>query len=329
MPLSPRLGLSVQSGTMTAMKPRFFSTAACVLGLLMTTACAQASAPALEIAPPEVSAAPQAAAPLARPALWKVADEDTTIWLFGTIHILPHKVTWYAGPVSAALDASGELVTEIPIDQTAQSQGLIIAKGARTDGKSLRATLTQEQRARYEATLAGLGLPPSMFDGNDAWFAALMLTMLPLQMGGYNLADGIDTQVAEKARGLNLANTALESADYQIDLFENLPQDTQNTYLDEVVKSLPTSKSDIDAMVAAWKDGNADALARLLNEQEDDPVMRATLLTNRNQAWAAWLKQRLDQPGTVFVAVGAGHLAGSGSVQDQLARLGISSERVQ
>lgn len=309
----------------------FFKTpclaAATALGLVLSaSACAQT--PAASSAP-ATPVATEAAPPLAHPALWKVADEDTTIWLFGTIHILPEKVAWYAGPIASALDGSGELVTEIPIGETAQSQGVIMAKGGREDGKTLRETLSADQRARYEEAMTGLGLPVAMFDGNDAWFAALMLTMVPLQLGGYNLADGIDTQVAEKARTLNLTNEALESADYQINLFENLPQETQNSYLDEVVKSLPSTKSDIDSMVAAWEKGDADALAALLNEQEDDPVMRATLLTNRNEAWAAWLKQRLDKPGTVFVAVGAGHLAGAGSVQDQLARLGISTERVQ
>ena len=83
------------------------------------------------------------------------------------------------------------------------------------------------------------------------------------------------------------------------------------------------------AMVAAWQVGQADRLAQLLNEEEDDPKLRKVLLTGRNKAWAKWLRARLKQPGTVFVAVGAGHLAGKGSVQDQLARRGIKASRVQ
>jgi uncharacterized protein YbaP (TraB family) len=96
-----------------------------------------------------------------------------------------------------------------------------------------------------------------------------------------------------------------------------------------VVEALPTVRSDIDAMVAAWKSGDADHLAQLLNEDESDPQMRKVLITDRNVAWAKWLKARLDKPGTVFVAVGAGHLAGAGSVQDQLAAAGVTSTRVQ
>ena len=82
-------------------------------------------------------------------------------------------------------------------------------------------------------------------------------------------------------------------------------------------------------MVDAWKRGDADSLARLMNEEEDEPELMERLLTNRNKAWADWVKARLDKPGTVFVAVGAGHLAGNGSVQEQLATRGIATTRVQ
>jgi uncharacterized protein YbaP (TraB family) len=57
--------------------------------------------------------------------------------------------------------------------------------------------------------------------------------------------------------------------------------------------------------------------------------MTKVLLTDRNRTWATWLKARLAQPGTIFVAVGAGHLAGKDSVQDVLARSGVTVTRVQ
>ena len=54
-----------------------------------------------------------------------------------------------------------------------------------------------------------------------------------------------------------------------------------------------------------------------------------TLLFQRNRNWATWVRQRLQQPGTVFVAVGAGHLAGPNSVQDALKAQGVETARVQ
>ena len=86
--------------------------------------------------------------------------------------------------------------------------------------------------------------------------------------------------------------------------------------------------STLDAMVAEWMKGDADALATLLNEELDDPVLYKRLLTDRNAHWAQWIDQRLDRPGTVFVAVGAGHLAGQNSVQAQLRKRGIKARRL-
>ncbi|WP_043606216.1 TraB/GumN family protein [Novosphingobium sp. Rr 2-17] len=311
--------------------PRWLHAVTCALVLLPALpACAkqpQAPAPQAEHAKqtPTSTAAPDAI----RPGLWKIADADTTIWLFGTIHILPENLTWYSGPVAAAFEKSDELVTEIPIEENAQAAGIIVEASKRKDGKTLRATLPDALRVRYEAGMASLGLPPQVFDANETWFAALMLTMIPLKTAGYNTESGVDAQVAARATARHMRNVAFESAEYQIGLFKDLPEATQRAYLDEVLDALPTVKTDIDAMVTAWKTGNADQLAKLLNEDESDPQMRKVLLTDRNAAWAKWLKARLDKPGTVFVAVGAGHLAGPGSVQDDLKAAGISSTRVQ
>ena len=78
-----------------------------------------------------------------------------------------------------------------------------------------------------------------------------------------------------------------------------------------------------------WLAGNADGLAKLINAQETDPLIYKRLITDRNANWAKWIDKRLEQPGTVFIAVGAGHLAGKGSVQDQLKKLRIKSARVR
>lgn len=280
--------------------------------------------------PASFAAAQAAPAPgAARPALWKVADKDTTIWLFGTIHVLPQPVDWHTGPVAKAFDSAQELVTEIPIDTTAQAPGAILEKAKRQDGKSLRDTLSPGDRGAYEAALTAIGLPASAFDNDKAWFAALMLTLIPLRNAGYNTETGIDAQVAARAQARRMLNRPLETVAYQIGLFDTLPETTQRTYLGEVVKALPDVKGDVDAMVAAWKAGDAEHLAKLLNEDESDATIAKVLITDRNVAWAKWLQARLAKPGRVFMAVGAGHLAGPGSVQDQLAAAGMTVTRVQ
>ncbi|MDX1703532.1 MAG: TraB/GumN family protein, partial [Altererythrobacter ishigakiensis] len=85
----------------------------------------------------------------------------------------------------------------------------------------------------------------------------------------------------------------------------------------------------LDQMVAEWVEGDAHALATLMNEGLTDPALAESLLYKRNRNWADWIDTRLDEPGTVFIAVGAGHLAGDKSVQEYLKAREIETVRVQ
>ncbi|WP_334185058.1 TraB/GumN family protein [Novosphingobium sp.] len=265
----------------------------------------------------------------ARPALWKIADKDTTIYLFGTIHILPENADWFHGPVQQAFESANLLVTETMLDSPETLQKVFMDKGMRHDGTTLRESLSAPERDNLEKALLKLGLPAESFDKFQPWYAGLVLSLLPLKAAGYEQANGIETQIETKAAASKVARHPLETADYQIGLFAGLPEKSQRSYLKEVLEQLPTLREDIAKLVEAWKAGQAEELAKLLNEDESDEVMRKTLITNRNKAWAKWLKARMAEPGVVFVAVGAGHLAGRGSVQDELAKAGIRSVRVQ
>ena len=260
------------------------------------------------------------------PALWQVADKDTTIYLFGTVHALPKDKPWFDGRIERAFNSSNELVTEIDVGSAAQSATALQAASLLPEGQSLRSMMTPENRQQYEAALVGLGLPVEALDRNEPWFAALTLSLLPLLRSGYDTQSGVELSLGgragEKQRG------ALETIDQQIALFDSMPQDAQLSFLDETVEMLPKAKTTLDEMVAEWIEGDADQLAALMNAELTDPVLRDRLLTSRNANWAGWIKNRLQQPGTVFIAVGAGHLAGAKSVQRQLRRRGVKVERV-
>lgn len=290
---------------------------------LATPAAAQQSLPR----PQPVQAEP--APPLARPALWQVSDADTTIYLFGAIHLLPEGLDWFGGPLAEAFAASGELVTEIPETDPETSQAVLLKHGILPAGQSLRDQMSPKQRTRFERTLASFGLPAAAFDRFKPWYAAVVLATLPLQRKGYSLANGVEADLAARNQAIGRPRHGLETLDYQLSLFDGFSPKVQRTYLFEVIAALPGIEQDVDDLVDAWQKGDAARLAKLMNADQDDPAMVAALLTNRNKAWAQWVKARLEQPGTTFVAVGAGHLGGAGCVQDELRRLGIHSTRVQ
>lgn len=276
--------------------------------------------------------APEArsAASTSGPALWKATDEDTTVYLFGTVHALPKNVDWYRGQIESALTGSDVLVTEIPVSAMSDpaSQQIIMSRALLPAGQSLRDLLTDQQRATYEAALASLSMPPAALDRFEPWFAAVTLSVLPLMQNGWTPEMGVEHIIDQRA-GPTMQRDAFETLDEQMSLFDGLSQTAQVDYLMANIGQLDKVVPTMDKMVVEWATGDAVDLATLMNDSMADPELANILLYQRNGKWAQWIDDRMDQPGTVFVAVGAGHLAGTKSVQDYLAERGITVTRVQ
>ena len=305
----------------------FFATACAAFAALVAPFAASAPLAAAKEPAPAVSAPP--AVEPAKPALWKVADADTTIYLFGTVHALPPGIGWYRGKVAESFESSDELVTEIAGDDPAEMQRMVFAKALLPEGKALRPMLDAKPRQALEAALTQYGLQPDAFDRFKPWYAAIALSTLPLSQEKFDAVNGVEQLLDAKAKALGKRHSGLETSEYQLSLFDSLSAEVQQRYLGEVIRTLPEVKDQLSNIVTAWKSGDAERLARLINEGEDDPAMLETLLIGRNRTWADWVKTRLDQPGEVFLAVGAGHLAGDGSLQDQLKTRGVAVTRVQ
>lgn len=279
--------------------------------------------------PTPVAASAPPATPVARPALWKLADKDTTIWLFGTIHALPKGIKWLEGPVAKAFDGSQVLVTEIPESPPSVLQGAVMKLALLPKDQTLHGLMAKSDADLMDKTLGEYGVPPAALDKYEPWFAALNMVQFPLMKGGYTAADGVEAQLTARAKAKGRPQEGLETVEYQLGLFDSLPQKTQLNYLHGVLINLPKMSSELDRLIHYWSIGNPTKLAALMNEDEDDPKLMEVLLTNRNRNWAKWIKARMAKPGSVFIAVGAGHLAGAQSVQAQLAKYGLRVTRVQ
>lgn len=302
-------------------------------GLLTGTAilfAAPASAQQQKPTPVASAQVPAEQVELGGPALWKISDEDTTIYLFGTVHALPKDVDWYKGNVAAALASSDILVTEIlqTPETVAKMQSIIMNTGMLPADKNLREMLDDDQKSAYEAAMTKLGMPVATFDRFEPWYASMMLAMLPIMKEGYSPDSGVENVLNSKG-GETKARGELETLEFQMTLFDQLPIESQIAFLVQAAEGVDTIKPMLDKMVAEWLEGDADGLAALMNEGLTDQVLADRLLYQRNTNWAEWIDTRLDTPGTVFVAVGAGHLAGAKSLQDALELRGIKTYRVQ
>jgi uncharacterized protein YbaP (TraB family) len=278
----------------------------------------------------QVAPKPAQAANDADPALWVVKDNDTTIYLFGTIHVLKPGMTWFDEAVKTAFDRSQQVVLELVMPDPAKMQTLVMATGVTKDGPTLTEQLPAEKRAAYAKAVTDLGLPANAFDRFRPWLAATNLSIAPLSKLGYDAANGPEQVITAAAKAAGKPVTGLETAEQQLGYFGGLSQQAQLQFLGSTIDELPKLETTMATMVDEWARGDPEALAREMNESlKDSPEVAKALLIDRNARWAEWVANRMKSPGTVFVAVGAGHLAGQDSVQAQLAKLGVKAERVQ
>jgi hypothetical protein len=283
---------------------------------LALPACAQTAKPATDTT---------------HPALWVAKDADTTIYLFGTVHVLKPGLPWFDEAVRQAFDRSGEVMLELVQPEPA-AMAKIVAAHAMTPltAPPLSSTLAPAERDRYLKALGDVGVPPAAFDHAKPWFAALNLSLLPLVKAGYDPANGPETVITTAAKSAGKPVTGFETADQQIGYFDTLSDKAQRAFLVSTLDELPKAGTEMAQMVADWARGDPEALARLMNDDlKSSPEVADVLLFRRNARWADALATRMKSPGTVFVAVGAGHLAGKASLIEDLRAKGVKVERVR
>ena len=271
-----------------------------------------------------------AAKPDSDPALWVVRDADTTVYLFGTIHVLKPGLTWFDEAVRAAFDKSDELKLEIVEPEPAAMAGLIQAKGMSLTGPTLTQKLPAKQRPLLAKYMAQVGMPQMAYDRMQPWLATSALQVQALTKVGYDPQSGPEQVLTAAAKQAGKPVTALETAEQQIGFFASLSDKAQIAMLDETLDEMPTLQKSMTQMVDAWSAGKTDVIAKELNEGVTrSPETMRVLLTDRNKRWAEWIANRMARPGTLFIAVGAGHLAGPASVQAELAKRGVRVTRVR
>ncbi|WP_442680555.1 TraB/GumN family protein [Sphingomonas sp. ASY06-1R] len=278
-----------------------------------------------------LAAGPAPAPPPAHPALWKLADADTTIWLFGSIHVLPAGTQWLSPRIRQAIAGSQSLTLEIADLDSQNVPALVQAMGRADNLPPLLDRVPAGKRAALTKIVAASGYPPATLDRLKTWTAAFFLTAVALQQAGLSKNDaGVEPQLTELFKAQHKPIEGLETARQQLSFFDRLPEKSQRAFLVATLEEPKKARADFDRMVAAWARGDPAALARAFAEDpEFTPELRDLLIRERDRNWADILAKRLDQPGTIFVAVGAGHLVGPDSVQKMLAAKGLKVTRIQ
>jgi len=265
----------------------------------------------------------------AKPAMWKLSDQDTTIYLFGTVHVLPKDLKWRTARFDAASNEAQELVLEIADNDDAAAVAQTYAKLAASPGlPPVLDRVPADKRAKLAALIEKAGLKPEQLNPFETWAVAIQIGAAMYRDIGASPADGVENSLRSGVGQKKVS--ALETTEQQLGYFDTMPEEVQRKLLVSMIDDAESAATDFQAMLKAWSSGDIEAIARTFDDElRNAPEIAEVLIDRRNQAWVQWLKRRLDQPGTVMVAVGAGHLAGKGSVIDLLERDRLKVERVQ
>ncbi|MDG2529730.1 TraB/GumN family protein [Caulobacter endophyticus] len=275
-----------------------------------------------------LSAATQA---LADPALWKIQDHDSTIYLFGTVHVLRPETQWRSVKLDAALKSTDELVLEVVgADDMAVMQPLIMKYGI-DQSTPLSKKLAPADWEKAKTYGQEMGMPAAALDAFRPWMAAITLAMAPMVKAGFDPKKGVEQVLTAELKADGKGLGQLETAEQQIRFFADMPQADEVSLLKATLDEVEEGPVKLDKLVKAWADGDVKGLeSEFVTEMRTkyQPLYK-TLIVARNTAWADELKTKLDGKGVSFVAVGAGHLVGPDSVQTLLAKRGVKVERVQ
>ena len=299
-----------------------------MLKSLLRRALAALGLSMLLVAVPTSAATPQHA----RPALWAVSDADTTIYLFGTIHLLPDTLEWRTPTFNKAVDGSSQLVVETIIDQQNPQafQAIELQLGVHPGLPPIVDRVPPATVPRLRAAIAKTGIPEQAFDRMETWLAAIQLLAVQFREMGLKGSDGPEEILRQTFLTTHRPIGELETNLDQLKYFDTLSEQAQRELLQGSVEEPDSMVKEFGGMLTSWSKGDVKGIAKTFDQDlAASPELRQALILQRNANWSKWIERRMAQPGQIMIAVGAGHLAGPDSVIALLKKDGYRVRRVQ
>ena len=270
----------------------------------------------------------------AQPAMWTLSDEDTTINIIGTVHLLPEGTPWRSEQINKAFEAAQTVCFELDAEARAlEVAGMTFRPGLGlfSGGDRLENHLTEDQATELRQLAEYYGIPFTSLNVMKPWVISIMLQEYATDQMG--LGDGVEFTLYPEVRETGKTLCELETPDEQIGGFARMPlqdqidmlflkpEGTEDFSIEELVAY---GEDEFDDLVEDWIEGDIEALDELINEEaESSEVFHKALLADRNTRWVPKIEAMLEEKsGHIFIAVGAAHLAGDDSVITMLRNKG-------
>ena len=273
----------------------------------------------------EVAQADPTIIPATGPAVWTMSDEDTTVHLFGFTQVLKPGVAWQSAAYKNALETSDTVLLETHSDdpqEQAAMQQTVQKIGLYSDGQTLTSVLSSEEAEEIGAVTQSIGLPLAGLNPLKPWLASIQLGVISITKQGYDLAHPPAGDISQTAEASDKTIESLEGPTHLMEKIAALPEDEQVKMLVHSVRTLRDDPDQMERLNAAWLQGDVPEIGEILHGEGgawSSDLVYKTMLVDRNKAWRDQIKKRMEtETGTIFVAVGLGHLAGKDSLVNML-----------
>ena len=263
----------------------------------------------------------------AAPPVWVVHGPQSTVVLFGSVHILPPDLNWEPPKLKKAVARARELWFEIPLDNASMAAASLAAEvqGLQPPGQTLSAELSDADRARLTKLAQTYGVPMEELDRLKPWLAEIRLSVASYRDLGASRDLGVEHQILAGARA-NARQCAFETPQEQIGYLAQASTPDQIASLEETFGELEEGPVTYQRLIHAWMAGdlsalNAEALQPLAIAA---PAIYRTMVVERNKRWLETILARLNRPGDTVIVVGVGHLIGPEGLPTLLRARGVS-----
>lgn len=260
-----------------------------------------------------------------RPPIWKISDDDSSVYVAGSVHLLRKKDMPIPPVFDKVYAEADEVVFEIDMaEMTNPAVAMkMMALGALPAGESLSDHFSEETMDKLRSYLSERKMPTGLFDRFTPGMVYLTLSSLEATRQGADPNLGLEMQYFKKSQEDGKPSRGLETPEFQMSRFNELEKAEIEQLIGESLDDLEKASEQLDEIITAWKTGDSGKISALLLEQmEEGSAVREVLLTQRNKNWVPEIEKSLAGETTVLFLVGAAHLIGKDSVIDLMEKKG-------